>query len=425
MPRRLGGIGGSGRPRWGAGASLPALMLAVLAISMGFGILLPQLPGLVERLMGAEGTPAQVARTTGLLAALYMLSLFLCAPAWGALSDRLGRRPVLVVGLTGFALTTAASALFESMALLYVERLSSGVFAAAVTPVALAAAADRSTHGAEGSPALGRRLALVSIAGTSGFLIGPLAGVALARLQAAAWGGAGALTYPLLGTALLALVAALLVALTLPSRAPGAPGGAPAAPDGPRPRDGAVAALLGLGLLVAAAVAAFEVGLSLRGGMELDVAAWQVAAMFTLCSLAMVLAQAITFSPPVPPGATRWLLAPGFAALAAGLLAVPLAGTFPTALLAVGAVAVSAGVLGPVLTFWTASRAGRRSGAALGRQTSAASLGAALGSAGGGALHGVAWLPDAGFVLAAAAAALAVLPCLWLQRRLGPRRAKG
>ena len=49
---------------------LPVLMLAVFTISLGFGILLPQLPALVERLLGADATSAQTARATGLLTAI-------------------------------------------------------------------------------------------------------------------------------------------------------------------------------------------------------------------------------------------------------------------------------------------------------------------------------------------------------------------
>ena len=82
---------------------LPVLMLAVFTISVGFGIVLPQLPTLIERLLGADATPAQVARATGLLTAIYLLALLLCAPVWGWLSDHWGRRRVLLFGLAGSA----------------------------------------------------------------------------------------------------------------------------------------------------------------------------------------------------------------------------------------------------------------------------------------------------------------------------------
>lgn len=181
---------------------LAALMLAVFTISVGFGIMLPQLPDLIERLLGVASTAEQVSRATGLLTALYMFALFLCAPFWGRLSDQWGRRPVLLIGLVGFAATMLAFAVFETLTAVYVERALSGLFAAAVTPVALAAVSDLLATKVE----LGRRLTFVSLAGISEFLLGLTLGVALTRGLGGFGGATGAL----------ALIAALVV--TLPVR---------------------------------------------------------------------------------------------------------------------------------------------------------------------------------------------------------------
>lgn len=87
-------------------ATMAVLMLAVFTVSVGFGVVLPLLPYLIERLLGAGVEVAQVSRHTGLLTASYTLSLFLAAPLWGRLSDRRGRRGVLLAGLLGFGATT-------------------------------------------------------------------------------------------------------------------------------------------------------------------------------------------------------------------------------------------------------------------------------------------------------------------------------
>ena len=68
-------------------STMAVLMRSVFTVSMGFGIVLPVLPFLIERLFGAGGDAAQVSRATGLLTGLYILSLFLLAAAWGHLSD--------------------------------------------------------------------------------------------------------------------------------------------------------------------------------------------------------------------------------------------------------------------------------------------------------------------------------------------------
>ena len=395
---------------------LPVLMLAVFTISVGFGILLPQLPALIERLLGVGSTPAQVSRATGLLTAIYMLALFLCAPVWGWLSDRWGRRRVLLIGLAGFSATMIASALFETLAAVYVERAVSGLFAAAITPVALAAVTDISPDKGK----LGRRLTFVSVAGISGFLFGPTLGVALSRLPGTG-DAVGALTLPLLSTGVLALVAAIAVAVSLPGTIRPADRPTGAAEPAPAPR--LAWQLLLLGFVVSAGIGVFEVGLALRGKQELGLAPMQIAAMFTTCSLVMIVAQAAVFSPLVRPEFTRWLVAPAFGVLAVGLFATPLAGNFALMLVVTGGVAASAGLLSPILTYWIAAQAGHKSGAELGKQTSAASLGAAVGSAAGGLLYDVTWLPNAAFVLMAGVTLLAVWPSLRLPGRLMPSAA--
>ncbi len=392
---------------------LPVLMLAVFTISVGFGILLPQLPALIERLLGTASTPAKVSRATGLLTAIYMLALFLCAPVWGWLSDRWGRRRVLLIGLAGFSATMIASALFETLAAVYVERAVSGLFAAAITPVALAAVTDISADKGK----LGRRLTFVSVAGISGFLFGPTLGVALSRLPGTG-DAAGALTLPLLSTGVLALVAAIAVAVSVPGTV--RPADRPTGATEPAPAPRLVWQLLLLGFVVSAGIGVFEVGLALRGKQDLGLTPMQIAAMFTTCSLVMIVAQAAVFSPLVRPEFTRWLMAPAFGVLAAGLFAVPLAGNFALMLVVTGGVAASAGILSPILTYWIATQAGHKSGAELGKQTSAASLGAAVGSAAGGLLYDVTWLPNAAFVLMAGVTLLAVWPSLRLPGRLMP-----
>ena len=393
------------------GHLLPVMMLAVFTVSVGFGILLPQLPALIERLLGNASSLARVSRATGLMTALYMFALFVCAPLWGRLSDHWGRRFVMLIGLAGFGVTMISFALFETLAAVYVGRVLSGVFAAAVAPVALATVTDFTAS----RVALGRRLSFVSLAGISGFLLGPTMGVILVRSSAGFAGDVGALEVPLVGTGVLALIAALAVAFTL--RANG-----PATTDNrsmsTTTEPNLVRLLLALGFAVSAGVAVFEVGLALRGSQELGLSSMQIAAMFTLCSLVMIVVQAVVFSPWVKPEFTRWLIAPAFGVMAAGLFAVPMAGDFAAMLGVTGAVAASAGILSPILTYWVASHAGHNSGEELGRQTSAASLGAAVGSAAGGLLFNVSWLPNAAFLLMASVTLMAVWASLRLPGRL-------
>lgn len=397
---------------------MAVLMLSVFTVSIGYGVVLPLLPYLLERLLGASGGAAQVSRSTGLLTALYTLSLFLFAPAWGWLSDRYGRRRILLLGLIGFGATTMTAAFIETLPAVYVERFLSGLFAAAVTPVALAAIADLVTT----EKARARQLTFVSLAGISGFLLGPTLGVFVARggdiMGTAA--PAGSLVLPLAGSAVLAFLVAIGAAVAVPGKAPSAAG------SGVRPvtaRSGRwlVPRLLTLAFIVSAGVGVFEVGLALRGKQELGLTQYQIALMFTECSLVMFVVQAAIFSPWVKPEATRRFIAPALGVLAVGLLLVPLATDFRMMLAVIGAVAASAGILSPILTYWISRKAGATQGTELGKQTAASSLGVTVGSAAGGFLFQVSWLPDASFVLITALTGMGFLLSLGLIKLLaGP-----
>ena len=78
--------------------------------------------------------------------------------------------------------------------------------------------------------------------------------------------------------------------------------------------------------------------------------------------------------------------------LTAGLFLVPWASDFASMLVVIGAVAASAGILSPILTYWISAKAGSVQGWELGKQTAAASLGGTVGSAAGGLLFNIAHL---------------------------------
>ena len=95
--------------------------------------------------------------------------------------------------------------------------------------------------------------------------------------------------------------------------------------------------LLILTFIVSVGVGVFEVGLALRGKQELGLSPYQIALMFTECSLVMFVMQAIAFSPWFKPDTTRWLIAPALSVLAVGLLLVPWASDFMLMLVVIGA----------------------------------------------------------------------------------------
>ena len=400
-------------------ATLATLMLAVFTVSVGFSVVLPLLPYLIERLLGAGVEAAQVSRHTGLMTAVYALSLFLFAPLWGRLSDRHGARCVLLVGLLGFGATTLVFSFIESFTAVYAERILSGLFAAAVTPVAAAVIGGFTTT----EQGRARRLAFVTMAGIAGFLLGPMLGVFVTRFAADFFSlamPAGSVAIPLAVTALLAFLVSLAVAFTVPSRQ-GSDPSKQAAIASIEKTAWLVPKLLILTFIVSAGIGVFEVGLALRGKQELGLTPYQIALMFTECSLAMFVMQAIVFSPWFKPDKTRWLIAPALSVLAVGLFFVPWVSDFTLMLVVIGVVAASAGILSPILTYWISVKAGSAQGWELGKQTAAASLGVTVGSMAGGFLFNIAALPGASFVLTAGLVALGFLLSLGLPHLLLPR----
>lgn len=91
--------------------SLIAILATVLLDAIGVGIVMPILPGLLRSLADAGSTDTHY----GILLALYAFAQFLCAPLLGALSDRFGRRPVLLVSLAGAALDYLLMALAPTL----------------------------------------------------------------------------------------------------------------------------------------------------------------------------------------------------------------------------------------------------------------------------------------------------------------------
>lgn len=382
--------------------ALLSLMLATFSLSVGYSIVLPILPFLIEQLSPAAD-PAVVSRHTGLITSTYILAVFLFAPLWGSLSDQLGRRHVLLIGLIGLGVTLALFAFFEGLASLYVLRFLNGVFGAAIVPAAYALVADYAIS----KEWRAYRFTLLNVAVTSGFFVGPLLGglaLRVSREVIPAYGEYFPASF--LAASALALVAAVLTGLFVHA-VRWRPADSVATKDEPKRRG----ILLRLGIIVfigSLAIGAFEVGLALRGKQTLSMDAYQISMLFAECSIVMLVVQAVVLSPLIRPDATRWFLTPSIVLLALGLAVVPFADSYGAMTVAVALVAASAGILAPIATFWVSLKARETGGAALGRVTAAQSLGQVVGSAGGGWLFDATSIPNATFN----AAAMLVLPAV-------------
>ena len=135
---------------------------------LGFGIIIPLLPFYAE-------TFGATAFTVAMLATSFSLMQFIFAPIWGRWSDRIGRRPIILMGLFGSFLAYLAFGLASSLTLLFIARIFAGI-AGANIPTAQAVIADVTTpeNRAKGMGLIGAAFGL-------GFIFGPAIGGFLSR----------------------------------------------------------------------------------------------------------------------------------------------------------------------------------------------------------------------------------------------------
>ncbi|MCH2114737.1 MAG: TCR/Tet family MFS transporter [Pirellulales bacterium] len=149
-------------------ASLVFIFITILVDVIGIGIILPVIPTLIQNLTG-EGL-GDAARWGGWLMASYAIVQFVFAPILGELSDKYGRRPVLLVSLFGLGLDYIFHALAPTIGWLFVGRILAGITGASHT-VATAYIADISTKKNKAS-----NFGMVGAAWGLGFIIGPVVG---------------------------------------------------------------------------------------------------------------------------------------------------------------------------------------------------------------------------------------------------------
>ena len=375
------------------------LLLVVFVDLLGFGVLIPLIPFYAARL-GLE--PQWIT----LVIALHSLMQFVGAPYLGRLSDRFGRRPVLALSMLGHTAAYGLLIFADSIAILIVSRLLSGLtsanLAAAYAYVADITPPERRAEG----------LARVSAAFALGFALGPALGGLLAGdadpLQAN-------LAAPALAACLLSLVSFLGIVLRLPeSLMPAAVVGqrsaGPPFDAAPRVRDRALTLMITLALLVFTFAAMRESLLSLWLHDRLAFDTHAIGMMFTINGVAIALIQSFATGPLTRRFGSMVLLRAGVVCYALSWLGLVLAGQTLTVVGAMVAGALGTALFGTSLQTLVTMRASPATrGAVMGAYQSGSSLARFSGAAVSGTLYGSIGV-NAPFALGA----VAMLPALAL-----------
>src|SRR3979490_160940 len=112
-------------------AAFAFVFVTVLLDMLALGMVIPVLPKLIESFLG--GDTARASEVVGLFSTVWALMQFVCSPVQGALSDRFGRRPVILLSNFGLGLDYILMALAPNLTWLFVGRLISGITAASIS----------------------------------------------------------------------------------------------------------------------------------------------------------------------------------------------------------------------------------------------------------------------------------------------------
>ena len=355
---------------------MPTLFLIVFIDLVGFGLVIPLLPFYALRF---GGPPQEVT----LLLAIYSLMQLFAAPLWGRLSDRVGRRPVLMISMAASVLAYLWIGSATAMWMLFTARALAGACAGNIAAAqAYIADITKPEERAKGMGLIGAAFGL-------GFIIGPALGgllagnnPATADIETPAWVAAGLSFLALWGVI-------LFLPESLPADLRGMHGGS-------RSRLKAIWNVLGRPVLSRLILIFFLVILAFAG-MESTFALWaieefgwgpgQVGYVFAYVGVLSAILQGGLIGRLARRFGEERLLLCGLALIGTGLLAMLFAHSIPRLAFAVSALALGMGLTQPSLNSLISRRAGREEqGEVLGVSQSVGSLSRVLGPAAAGFL---------------------------------------
>ena len=148
--------------------NLYILTFTLFVVMLGYGVIIPILPFYIEN-MNAGGTEL------GLLTASYAVMRLIFGPIWGGLSDRVGRKPILLIGIAGYVITMIWFGLATELWMLFAARILSGILSSATAPTTMAYIGDSTPEEERGGG-----MGMLGAAAGIGTIFGPVLGGFLA-----------------------------------------------------------------------------------------------------------------------------------------------------------------------------------------------------------------------------------------------------
>lgn len=145
------------------------LLVCLFVVMTGYGVLLPVLPFFIERLVASAGNGTSgISFHFSILTAIYPFALVLTAPFWGKISDRIGSKPLIILGLGGYSLMQIMIAFSTNLTMLYAARILGSLLSSFLVPVVNAYISDITTEEKRT-----RAIAWAGTAASAGVIIGP------------------------------------------------------------------------------------------------------------------------------------------------------------------------------------------------------------------------------------------------------------
>jgi DHA1 family tetracycline resistance protein-like MFS transporter len=348
---------------------LVVIFVTVFIDLLGFGIIIPLLPFYAES-FGAS------ALAIGLLGTSFSLMQFLFSPIWGRWSDRVGRKPIILVGLMGSCLSYLALALATSLPLVFVARIIGGI-AGANIPTAQAYIADVTTPENRA-----RGMGMVGAAFGLGFIFGPAIGGVLSRISPET---------PMWFASALCLANFVAAWFLLPESRKANEStkqlGRMAAFRHARSKP-ALLLIFTLFFLVTLAFSGFETTFAIFSEAKFGFTTSTIGFLFAFIGVVLALVQGVLVGRVVKIVGEKRLIPLAIGSIAVGIGLVPLAWSVPTLLVALGVLAVGMGFNSPSLTAMVSKLSDPDDqGGNLGLASSLGSLGRVVGPAWGGYLY--------------------------------------
>lgn len=390
------------------------LLACVFVVMIGYGITLPVLPFYVERLALVGGASRHtIVLHVGLLTSIYPLVQLIFAPLWGRWSDRIGRRPLVLIGIAGYVVAQVMFGLATSLWLLYAARTIGGVLSSATLPVAAAYVADMTTEDERG-----RGMAWFGTAVSLGVVVGPALGGMLSRRDWHFNWSYGhfmvdSFSTPFFAAAFLGLLT-LFAAIRWLSESLAS--NAAHVANAEKKRDWrtlvkSLRPLLALALVGQLALTIFEGTFALYAQTKFNYGPVEVGAVFVVCGLVMTVFQAGAVGFLAGRIAEIYQIGAGFALMGTGIALLSTARTTFFVFAFVALLALGMAFIAPNVAALISKIGGQQAGAALGLQNAVNSLGQASGPLLGGALF--VWQMNAPYVLSGALLVAVALVIAW------------